>query len=290
MSTNRSVQAAHRRRAGPTNSDPGIPGRGPQQSINSAQMFANQARPGNGPNIPNGRLAGQQAALQQQQNQQMYQQEQRQQQQQQQELRQDKLTSVNKMTIPQAITLITLRLGVIENKLMNMPEGGQVIDNMDGNIDSGLFQSFISRLDSLEKRSSSTNGSTPELNLLKQQFETFKQTSVQTKNSIISLSKENIALKTHLENLTKELNETKELLSSLQNLTIEHSQKILDLSVLNENDLLPLDNDTTELHFNNDNATGLDDYDNNDNDNDNVVNNETIGNDLKKLIESELHM
>jgi hypothetical protein len=275
MSTNRSVQAAQRRRAGPTNAEPGIPGR----SINSAQMFANQARQGNGPNIPNGRLAGQQAALQQQQNQQMYQQEQRHQEQQQEQRQQDKLTSVNKMTIPQAITLITLRLGVIENKLMNMPEGGQIIDNMDGNIDSGLFQSFISRLDSLEKRSSSTSGSTPELNLLKQQFETFKQTSVQTKNSVIALSKENIALKTHLENLSKELIETKELLNALQNLTIEHSQKILDLSVLNDNELLPLDNDTSDLNFNN-NTTILDDYNNN----------ETIGNDLKKLIESELHM
>ena len=70
MSANRSVQAAQRRRAGPTNSEPGIPGRGPQPSINSAQMFANQARPGQGPSMPTGRLAGQQAAMQQQQMQQ----------------------------------------------------------------------------------------------------------------------------------------------------------------------------------------------------------------------------
>jgi hypothetical protein len=69
MSSNRSVQAAQRRRAGPT-SEPGIPGRGPQPSINSAQMFANQARPGQGPSMPTGRLAGQQAAMQQQQMQQ----------------------------------------------------------------------------------------------------------------------------------------------------------------------------------------------------------------------------
>jgi hypothetical protein len=285
MSANRSVQAAQRRRAGPTNSEPAIPGRGPQTSIHSAQMFANQARPGNGPNIPNGRLAGQQAALQQQQNQQMYQQERQQQQQSQ---SQDKLSSVNKMTIPQAITLITLRLGVIENKLMHMPEGGAMDNmnmNMDGNIDAGLFQSFISRLDSLEKRSASTSGSTPELNLLKQQFDNFKQTAVQTKNSVIALSKENVALKTQVENMHKELIETKELLNALQNLTIEHSHKILDLSGSNE--LLPMDNnenfdenDTTELeHAIYDNENEILDYDN-----------ETIGNNLKKLIESELHM
>lgn len=77
MSANRSVQAAQRRRAGPTNAEPAIPGRGPQPSINSAQMFANQSRTGSGPYIPTGRLAGQQAAMQQQQmQQQTYQQNQ----------------------------------------------------------------------------------------------------------------------------------------------------------------------------------------------------------------------
>ena len=38
MSANRSVQAAQRRRAGPP--EPATPGRGPQPSINSSQMFA----------------------------------------------------------------------------------------------------------------------------------------------------------------------------------------------------------------------------------------------------------
>jgi len=112
MSANRSVQAAQRRRAGPTNSEPGIPGRTPQPSINSAQMFANQQRGGQGPNIPNGRLAGQQAAMQQKQmQQQSYQQGE--------EQKIDKLSSVNKMTIAQAITLITLRLGAVESKLIH---------------------------------------------------------------------------------------------------------------------------------------------------------------------------
>ena len=65
MSANRSVQAAQRRRAG--GPEPAAPGRGPQPSINSSQMFSGQGqqqqqqqqqqiRPG-----PTGRLAGQQA-------------------------------------------------------------------------------------------------------------------------------------------------------------------------------------------------------------------------------------
>ena len=67
MSANRSVQAAQRRRAGPP--EPAAPGRGPQPSINSSQMFAagQQQRMGPGSGQVSGRLAGQQAALSQKQ-------------------------------------------------------------------------------------------------------------------------------------------------------------------------------------------------------------------------------
>jgi len=291
MSANRSVQAAQRRRAGPTNNDPGIPGRGPQPSINSAQMFANQSRPGTGPSIPNGRLAGQQAAMQQKQmQQQSYQQGQ--------EQKIDKLSSVSKMTIAQAITLITLRLGVVESKLINMPEGGQSINiNSESGVDSGLLQSVMSRLESLEKRSSSTAGpSTPELNLLKQQFETLKQTLVQTKGTTTNIVKENVALKTQVENLRKELSETKELVAVLQNLTMDNSQKILDLS-MNTNFEYNADYnvDLTEANIDNlttlqDNVDGLEIMDSTDLNNlEDSDSNEIVGTDLKQLIESELN-
>lgn len=279
MSTNRSVQAAQRRRAGPTNNEPGIPGRGPQPSINSAQMFANQARPGQGPNIPTGRLAGQQAAMQQQQMQQQSQVQ-----------RNDKLSSVSKMTLPQAITLITLRLGVLESKLMNMPEGGQGI-NFDGEsgIDAGFLQSIMTRLETLEKRPATTgSASSPELNVLKQQFETVKQAVVQSKTSTVNLAKENLALKTQLENLRKELTETKELLSALQNLTMDNSQKILDLSMglnteyndeFNQTNIESLGDGITNTEF-----TELEDL------HDDSDQNEIIGTDLKQLIENELNI
>lgn len=278
MSTNRSVQAAQRRRAGPTNSEPGIPGRGPQPSINSAQMFANQARPGSGPNIPTGRLAGQQAAMQQQQMQQ----------------RNDKLSSVSKMTITQAITLITLRLGAIESKIMHMPEGGQGI-SFDGEsgFDAGFLQSIMTRLETLEKHQVTTTGSvsSPELNVLKQQFETVKQVAVQSKTSTVILAKENVALKTQFENLRKELTETKELVSVLQNLTMDNNQKILDLSIYtnmeyegnftslqNEANMEQLGDETTTAEF-----TELENlqHDNEEN--------EIIETDLKQLIENKLN-
>ena len=157
MSSNRSVQAAQRRRAGPT--DTGVPRKSPQPSINSSQMFSGQ---------PQGRL-------QQQPQQQPQKQEQP-----------EKLSTVSKMTIPQAITLITLRLGTIESKLINMPEMHGINSN---SVDSEMIQTVMLRLESLEKRSGT--GITPELNLLKQQFETIKQSVVQTKGSSATLIKEN---------------------------------------------------------------------------------------------------
>lgn len=224
MSVNRSVQAAQRRRAGPSNNEPPVPGRKPQPSINSAQMFANQSKSGPGPNIPTGRLAGQQEAIQQQQmHQQIHQQN------------NDKLSSVSKLTVAQAITLITLRLGSIETKIMHMPEG---LMNMDEKTSVDVVQSIHSRLESLEKRSDSgisDLSSAPELKLFKQQMETIKQAVVQNKNLLANLVKENNMLKTQVENLKKELSETKELSQSLEKMTFENSQSILKLSMNSDN-------------------------------------------------------
>ena len=289
MSANRSVQAAQRRRTGPP--DAGIPGRGPQPSINSAQMFANQAKPGQGPSMPTGRMAGQQAALQQQQQQQQQAYQQKQQQ-------KEGLSSVSKMTVPQAITLITLRLGAIESKLINTPESHSVSMDEKLDIDSGIVQTIMSRLESLEKRSSSSNGtvSTPELNLLKQQFETVKQAVVQSKGATTSLVKENVLLKTQVENLRKELTETKELLAALQNLTMDNSQKILELSVNDNVEYMnafseqplgeftdDLTDELTDLNESNVEFTHLEDLE------ETYDPNEIVGADLKQLIESELN-
>lgn len=257
MSANRSVQAAQRRRAG--GPEPAAPGRGPQPSINSSQMFAGQ---------PPGRL--QQASSQQKQV--SIQQEQP-----------EKLSNVSKMTIPQAITLITLRLGVVESKFLNMPEMHGINTNSVSEADSEIIQSVMLRLESLEKRSGT--GTTPELNLLKQQLETIKQSVVQTKGSSTTLIKENVSLKSQIENLRKELIETKELLNTLQNLTINNSQQILDLTKevypenFNENNVDELvDGQNLDNEF-----TNLEDL------NDEPESSEIVGNNLKQIIESELN-
>ena len=265
MSANRSVQAAQRRRAGPTDAGVGVPRKSPQPSINSSQMFAGQTP---------GRLQQQQVPIQQKQEQ------------------PEKLSTVSKMTIPQAITLITLRLGAVESKLLNMPEMHSINSNSSDN-DSENMKTIMLRLESLEKRSGT--GITPELNLLKQQFEVMKQSVVQTKGSSATLIKENGSLKSQIENLRKELVETKELLSTIQNLTINNSQQILDLSKdvypdnFNENndtegtvdeltdvDVTPLDNEFTNLQ-------DLHDL------HDDNESSEIVGNNLKQIIESELN-
>ena len=62
MSSSRAISGAQRRRAGA----PEPPQRGPSTSINSSQVFSQQgAKVMNNVNIPNGKIAGQQASLSQ---------------------------------------------------------------------------------------------------------------------------------------------------------------------------------------------------------------------------------
>ena len=247
MSANRSVQAAQRRRTGPVET---VPTRGPQPSINSSQMFANQARPGQRPPV-------------RQQNPNM----------------DNNIGNIGKMTLPQAITLITLRLGSLESKIFNMNEmyaAGQSMGQSMGEqeeglvlIDQGIIDSIATRLESLEKRSTTT--SSPEVNLLKQQIETLKQNIVQ--NKAISV-KENKDLKLELDNLKQELFQTKELLSSIQNITMENNGKIMELSMnfYTEDNFEEIDNDKLDE---------LQDAQ--------YVNDEIVGIDLKQVIEGEIN-
>lgn len=229
MSANRSVQAAQRRRAGPT--DP-VQQRGPTTSINSAQMFANQAKPGSGPSMPTGRLAGQHAALAQQQ---MMQQQQQQKQQQQ----GSGVEGVTKMTIPQAITLITLRLGKLETNMLSGLSGSF---NEGSQIDETIIESIMERLHDLEARepinanaTSSTNNA--ELLLLKQQIEALKPVLTQLKSASTTVAKENKSLKQQVQELKAELEETKELVITLQTMTMDNSQKIMAYGFTNDEQL-----------------------------------------------------
>jgi hypothetical protein len=284
MSANRSVQAAQRRRAGPPETAP--PGRGPQPSINSSQMFAAGAnqRMGPGSGQVSGRLAGQQAALSQKQ---MMEQQKAQMS----SNSADALGSINKMTIAQAITLITLRLGKVETQLINGPSSGSTMSSEDDDhvlVDKSLIHSLISRIDALEKRPSTSGPAVAnqDITLLKQQFETIKPIVIQSKNTLPALKQQVDALKT-------ELNETKELLTALQNLTMDNSSKILAF-----NSVFNSDNTYLDDNLENDFGTDVEQEQDFNTDSDillgstldpNVNAHEIMGTNLKELIEQEFN-
>ena len=281
MSQNRAVQAAQRRRAGAP--EPAAPGRGPQPSINSSQLFSQGQQQGQGQGQmrpgTNGRLAGQQAQLQQQQMQQQMKQQMS-------EPRDQGLASVNRMTLAQAITLITLRLGKVETHL-------QEHDNsqMSGSgLDSGIIDVIMSRLDALESQglsqsqsqspvtnSNANANSSLEVTALKQNVDVLKTAISQSKSSYTSLLNEHKALKQEVETLKSEL-------ASLQGLTVENNRQIMKLSLA-----VDLDGDA-DLNLED---GGLEELSNDDNDNDNTLDNndnEIVGTDLKDLIEKELKL
>jgi hypothetical protein len=230
MSANRSVQAAQRRQ---TAASAPQQQRGPNTSIGSAQVFSQQGQQSTG------KIAGQQAALAQKQ-QMMQQQQQRQQQQQ-----QGGIEGVSKMTVPQAITLITLRLGKLEENTHKQIFSGE---NGGSQIDDSVIESIMNRLDAVEKREPSTAisaattnatnaAANAEMILLKQQFEALKPVLTQLKTASTNVAKENKSLKQQIELLKNELDETKELVITLQNITMDNSQKISTFAFTNDDQL-----------------------------------------------------
>jgi hypothetical protein len=145
-------------------------------------------------------------------------------------------------------------------------------------------------LDNLENQTSNSGTgnsvSNAEFNLLKQQFEQFetvKQAVVHLKTATVPIIKENTVLKNQVENLKKELTEVKELVNLLQNLTMDNSQKILDLTMNNNFE------NTNEINF-----TNIESFEEILSDLKEIPEegeqNEIIGNNLKQMIESELNI
>jgi hypothetical protein len=231
-----------------------------------AQGQQQQVRPGT-----SGRLAGQQAQLQQQQmQQQMHQQMQ--------EPKDQGLASVNRMTLAQAITLITLRLGKVETHLHEQDQSHFA----NPGLDSGIIDVIMSRLEALESQGPSTstttsnaasNVSSLEVSALKQNIEVLKTAVSQSKSSITVLTNEHRALKNEVEALKSEL-------AALQSMTMENNQQIMQLS-------LAVDLDP-ELNL--EEASNGENDDSSNDDATNTNTSEIVGTDLKELIEKELKL
>ena len=116
----------------------------------------------------------------------------------------------------------------------------------------------------------------PEAVLLKQQFETIKQAVIQTKGATSTIVKDNKDIKFQVDNLINELNETKGLLIALQNLTMENSTKILELSSIEFQNMNDFSSDFLEGN--------IDFPEMQDTQNDNEAK-ETVGNEIKEMVD-----
>lgn len=222
MSQNRAVASAQKRRNAPMEYPPQQP-KGPNTSIHSSQVFSQQPQQGS---IPGKGMKPQQ-----------YQQQ-----------SVDNSPKVSQMTIPQAITLITLRLGKVESQLQRLnlekPDYDEsFLESTTENasfVDKSLIQSIISRLESLEKRGTGTSStglnSNTDVQNLKSQLEALKPIVSATKNLSVTQKKEIVDLKNEVESL-------KNVISNLQQQTDETTQKVITLETAYAlNNDLSLDN------------------------------------------------
>jgi len=227
-----SIAAAQRRRAGPP--DSGRPGGGPKPSINSANAF-NQAQR---PNMPTGRLAGQHAAQQQVQDRQQYAANQK---------ANNNLVDESgnsKITVAQAITLITLRLGKLETAFyqiqLQLNEGGLPSTGEFGEniklVDNNVIESIIARLESLEKRGSvSSSSSNTDVSALKQQVDLIKPSVITLKNASLSNTKDIKELNNQITNLFEEMNVLRAELAGLQGVVNEFTNGQLEMEYSDDN-------------------------------------------------------
>jgi hypothetical protein len=256
------------------------------------QQQQQQIRPGT-----TGRLAGQQAQVQQQQ------------QQMQNPMQQSGESGVSKITIAQAITLTTLRLGKVEMQLYELAHqmattggeqgfsaSGQGVQGAEGMedmvlIDKNLIDSIMSRLESLEKRSPTNavgTGSSADVTLLKQQFEAIKPSIANNTKVTTALTKEQKEHKVLVDALRSEMANTKDLLAALQTMSMDNSQKIFQImsgeELLAHNDEEDDEEVDSGIHFS-DVAAVVEESD----ESEELDGLEITGTNLKGLIEQELN-
>jgi len=144
-----------------------------------------------------------------------------------------------KLSVSDAIALITLRLGRVENIVSNLPNeprgdgegGGQMMydENM-RMVDQNVFNSIVSRIDTLEKNQ--------KLLIEKQKAAPVVQTATATapikqmvqETIIKDVSDEKIEpMRERIQVLKDEVSELKDLLMKLQSFTMETNKKLTDI-------------------------------------------------------------
>ena len=289
--SSRSLAAARAKRAG--ENAPPVSGNRPGTSIGSHAAFVPQQP-------PNVRLSRQQPQMQQQMQPQMQQPQQynQQSQMQQPQMQTQNTLPFSKLSISDAIGLITLRLGrieqwVIESENDNDNDHGKNQNNTmsenSNSIDNSILTSIVNRLDTIEKKENGTVNDESITNLL----EEVNKLSQQITKSDNEISKYNLIINKHTEQLFKferELVETKDMLKTFMMkydvFTQETNDKFADyecaISELEKN-IQSSGDIINENVIDNVNLSQIEDTENNEN-NDNFI----ISVDLKKIIKQEL--
>jgi hypothetical protein len=233
MSSSRSIAAARSRRAG----EPIQPmsGTRPGTSINSHAAFVPQYQ-GQPPPITNVRVA--KTPLQSNVNVQQQQQQ------------QTNSLPFSKLSISDAIGLVTLRLGRVEQFIIDLENGEHPFNTGDSNnlpdntklIDNSVLTSIINRLDSLEKKDL-TSGNNDQVTKIHEDLANTKE----------SVSKINDDLISQNEYLLKELNETKHFLqtiaASYDSFVKETNDKFIDYEVAISDIEKNLQIDASEIEY-----------------------------------------
>ena len=288
--SSRSLAAARSRRAG--ENAPPVSGNRPITSTGSAAAFSNMNQPPN-----NVRTSRQQQPPQQQFQQYQQQQPPRQQSasfQQVQQSQQQAQSSqpFSKLSISDAVGLITLRLGRLEQWVIesehdtepnnsnsnstNLPENSKIVDN-------SVFLSIIDRLDTIEKeKTTATPGTSESVTKL---TEDFAKISEQLNKVCDESNKQIMAISKHTEQLfrfERELVETKDILKTFMikydSFVAESNERFADyelaMAELEKSiQIEPLKTDVVE-------GTSLNDID--------VTETYNVGEDLKNMVEQEL--
>jgi hypothetical protein len=223
--SSRSLAAARSRRAG--ENAPPVSGNRPITSIGSQAAFAQQMPPGVGYNMPpppnNVRTSKAMQPQNQQYNKQVPQKYQQIYEQQSQNQHPQNGLPFSKLSISDAIGLITLRLGRVEQWIIETDQEGTSKEH--GNIDisgipdnhriidNSVLLNIIGRLDSLEKNGPTSNSSEEGKNLIedvKNLIEQFKRMSDDVSKHTIELAKNT----EQVFRFNRELTETKDILKS----------------------------------------------------------------------------
>ena len=133
-----------------------------------------------------------------------------------------------------------------------------------------------------------------EMNLVKQQVETVKQAVIKSNSVTTHLVKDNKDFKTQIENLKNELSNAQDLLQALQNLTMDNSQKLMNMSINMDNGEMFEENFNGEMLGQVDNLEYSNLVENSDftqieDLNDTLDKGEIVTGNLKKMIENEIN-